>query len=183
MPISWNHEPPQEKAWGHCRLLRTPTGKELRGIITSHQLFGCRTHFSTGRTLPCLGNDCKPCADGSSWNWHGYISLYEPTHGSTCILEITDQAAQQLLRQAKAFGTLRGLMLSASRAAKRPNGRVVISIEPHSFPAEALPPPIDLISYLEHMWGIDAAATPPIIDEATIPIESGNGQRRFSLPR
>lgn len=182
MPIEWNEAPPPERSWAHCRLLRTPMGKELRGIITSQKLIGCRTHFTKGRTTPCLGSACLPCEAGHSWAWHGYISLYEPSHASICIFECTEQAAQQIIRQAAGFGTLRGLHLSARRTANRPNARVLIKLEPHSFPADALPPGVDLMKYLEHMWGEDTTNEPPILDERTLPLHASGGNGRFSLP-
>lgn len=182
MAIEWSNTPPAERSWAHCKLLRTPMGKELKGIITSEKLIGCRTHFTKGRTTPCLGSACIPCSEGHSWAWHGYISLYEPSHASICIFECTEQGAQQIIRQAAAFGTLRGLMLTAKRAANRPNSRVLCKLEPHSFPAEALPPGVDLCTYLEHMWGEDTCNEPPILDERTLPLHADGGNGRFSLP-
>jgi hypothetical protein len=100
------------------------------------------------------------CLDGHSWRWHGYLPLYNPTTGRQIILEIPALAAEDYHHQIEQYNTRAGLKLTVRRQNKRPNSRVILTLEPYPANGHVLPVPVDVRRYLEHMWGLDAEHPP-----------------------
>lgn len=160
MAIDWTPKPPTDQPWAGTRLLRCPSAAPLAGLTMDCDLLGCRTHYAGGRTQPCQGASCPMCLDGHSWRWHGYLPLYNPTTGRQIILEIPALAAEDYHHQIEQYNTRAGLKLTVRRQNKRPNSRVILTLEPYPANGHVLPVPVDVRRYLEHMWGLDAEHPP-----------------------
>jgi len=161
MPIDWTDQPPTDQPWQSVRLLRCPEAAALSGITLDYPMSGCPTHYAAGRTRPCQGKTCKYCLDGHTARWHGYLPLYNPVTGRQIVLELTLAAASDYRRQISAYPSRAGHKLTVRRASKKPNARVLLSIEPAPPNGHPLPDPINVRQYLEHMWGVDVDPTEP----------------------
>lgn len=155
MPIDWTDSPPNDQPWAGTRLLRCPMASPLAGLTMGVPMIGCRTHYAGGRTQPCAGKACKLCLDGHTWRWHGYLPLYNPDHRKQIVLELTAAAAEDYHRLISDYPSAAGIKLTVRRSAKRPNARVILTLEPASPNGHPLPAPIDVKRYLEHMWALD----------------------------
>jgi hypothetical protein len=130
----------------------------LTSTITCTELIGTNTHFYGGHTIPCEAPDCKACADGVSWRWHGYVSAYNPLTNRHFLFEMTAQAAQPLWEYFQAHGTLRGCTFEASRAQGRKNGRVFIRTKQEDLLKINLPSSPNMALALCHLWNLPASA-------------------------
>jgi len=70
------------------------------------------------------------------------------------IFELTAQATDQFARYREKHGTLRGCFFEASRANRRPNGRVTIRCRPADLAVLDLPPAPNLKAALCKIWNI-----------------------------
>lgn len=150
--------PPPDPRGNSLPLMRCAASKSIHGIITTDQLFGCRTHYFHGRTLPCDDASCPACDDGMPWRWHGYVGLYGLTTRRHVIFESTAKAIEPLTKYFNAYGTLRGCELNAQRVNLVPNGRVVIHTKPADLENVNLPDPPNLLEALSIIWNIELPA-------------------------
>jgi len=153
MPI-WSNCPPADKCGVSFTLRRTPQGRPLTCISTSEDLIGCPTHFYRGRTTPCSGEGCPACADGLPWRWHAYLSCLEISTREHFILELTAQAAENLISYRTAHKTIRGCLIELTRHKQRPNGRVILRCKPADLNKVPLPPAPDLIKCMQNIWNL-----------------------------
>lgn len=161
----WSNTPPDENDGFALRILRAPADKPLIGIITSTDSIGCCTHFVANRTIPCDAPDpCKPCQDGYSWRWHGYLACIIPETLEHILFEFTARASETFKHYQTLHTTLRGCHFKAIRPSKRFNGRVVISCKPHDQTRLRLPDPPNIQKVLCHIWNIPYQETPTTID-------------------
>jgi len=187
---NWTNEIPDDLRGGSLPLIRTPSTRPLKAIITSHNLIGTFTHFYGGHTIPCEQPDCKACLEGIPSRWHGYVACYSFHSQLHFIFEMTAAGAVPLQEYFREHDTLRACAIEAYRWNKRTNGRVVIKTEPSATPPSVLPQPPDIIKIMAMIWQLPKQNV-GILDESRIPAEieaisRGNGQsadpRLYSFP-
>lgn len=150
--------PPPDPRGNSLPLVRCHPNKPTSGIITTDQLFGCRTHFFHGRTLPCDDQSCPACNEGMPWRWHGYIGLYGLTTRRHVLFESTAKAAEPLTKYFAAYHTLRGCHLTAQRVHNTHNGRVQLQTKPADLENVNLPDPPNILEALSIIWNIELPA-------------------------
>jgi hypothetical protein len=84
--------------------------------------------------------------------------MIDQHNGQHCLFEMTAQAAEPLVAYYDAHGSIRGLVLEATRAGFRKNGRVYIRCSPTKQPAPALPPEPNLRYALCVLWHLPFTA-------------------------
>lgn len=156
--LHFQNEPPVDPRGNNLTLMRCPPNKSIQGIITCHDLVGTRTHFFHGRTVPCDDTACPACEVGISWRWHGYVSLFCERTIRTILFEFTARAAEPLTQYRKAYSSLRGCLMIASRSNSAGNSRVNIRTKPADLEKITLPPEPNLLEALSIIWNIELPA-------------------------
>jgi hypothetical protein len=133
---------------------RAPPDRPLPLVVVSRKVFGVRTHYWSGRTVPCVRKDCPACAAGRLSRWTGYIACLDPGDFSKVLFEFTPPAAEQIQRFQAEAGFLREAKILATRAKKTANGRVSIAWKGRYEHPERLPVEPDLLGVLFHIWGM-----------------------------
>lgn len=151
----WSDQSPPQQPAAQYRLIRTPPFKPIRLLILSGKPLGCKTHYFRGRTAPCEGDACEACQQGLPWRWHAYLAVLALPNREKCILEMTAQATEQLQPAIHELGTLRGSIIITERPAKRPNGRVRVTMTRDRQPEASMPQPPNIIACMQHIWGLD----------------------------
>jgi len=159
MPQFSASPPPNSKGYG-LPLLRTPANGKLIVAITCNEMIGCPTHWYTGRTVPCEQENCEACANGFPWRWHGYLSVMLQQARRHALLELTAQAAEQVVEYGTTHGSLRGTILTAQRHRNRHNGRVLLQLQPGDLDRLNLPEPPNIQAALAVIWNVPLAAEP-----------------------
>ena len=150
---TWSTELPEPRDFANIRLMRVPANGTILGVLTSHEIHGCRTHWDRYRTQPCPGeHDCPLCLAGTPWRWQGWLSLLSQISDRQIVVQVSPLAAQALNEIRQKYGHLRGLLTQFSRATKRPNGRIIVEARQLPKPIENLPPPVDIQHYMEMIW-------------------------------
>lgn len=135
-------------------LVRCPTGQALVGIVTSHDLIGCPTHFWHGRTVPHEQENCQPCKDGISWRWHSWLSAFNPRTHEAFIFESTARVTKLFTAYRDSHGGLRGCKFRAQRRSMAANARVYLELAPANLQDVQLPDPPDLLKCMCVIWNI-----------------------------
>jgi len=151
----WSTTPPLQSAEFSYRLIRAPACRPIALTLISSKPQGTYTHYTKGRTLPCDGDGCSACKEGHPYRWHAYLAARVDGTREKVILELTAQAAEQLLPALNEFKTLRAVAILLERPARRPNGRIRITIAPGRRPENDLPPEPDIQRMMLHIWGLD----------------------------
>lgn len=155
---NWTNRPPTDTTSAALRIVRVPPKAPITLTILSHEIVGTPTHFANNRTTPCDGpGECDLCARGIGWRWHGYLAVRLDATGETAILELTAQAAARFADHFDAQGTLRAARAKLARANGRPNGRILVAINPPKPDAPPLPDEPDIRRNLCHIWGLAPA--------------------------
>lgn len=149
---------PEERRGVGLPIRRTPAAGVLAAVITSPDMLGAYTHYYGGRTVPCARPDCKACADGLPYRWHGYVSAWDLRTAEHVLLEVTAAGAEPLVEYHRSHGTLRGCEIRASRPTKRHNGRVAIHTRPYDLKTARLPREPNLLAVLAHLWSLPLEA-------------------------
>lgn len=186
----WSNEPPPEAEEFAHRIIRTPAGKPLCGIITSPDLIGCPTHYFNHRTVPCEDpNPCEACTEGHSRRWHGYVSVLVTGTLEHAILELTSFACQSLKHYAKIHNSLRACNVRASRPSGRANGRVNLELKALEESRLRLPEPFNVLRVMCHIWNVPYVETdrfasygPPLDEIGRMPLK-GDGKPRPPKPK
>lgn len=167
-------------AWS---IKRADSERPLPLVSLSTEWIGIRTHFWHGRTVPCRNDFCEACQAHLVSRWHGYLLT---AHGSTdqrIVFEFPANALAILDSAFKQHGTLRGFRFVASRASKKPNGRVVLTPKDFVPNPSRLPVEVDAWPVLAHIWGLDDGAD-GILSGGTsstmLPTESAEVERAVS---
>lgn len=153
--LSFQNDPPIDKRGIALPLTRTPQGKPLQGIILSDDLIGTNTHYYRGRTSPCDQENCEACNDGFPWRWHAYVVLYSRSNQAKTLFEMTAKCCEPLLTYRKAYGTLRGCVLSAKRQNSSANSRVILTTTRADLQQIQLPKCPDILKALSIIWNIE----------------------------
>jgi len=154
MDPAWQDEPPPQTEFAGIRLIRTPPGRELVGVITSDHITGCPTHYVHRRTTPCTGTSCTHCLDGLQPRWHGYLSIRSMYSETQYVLELTALAAAPIQEYLRRHGTLRGARLHAKRVGDKPNSPVQTTVSPNDTDLRTLAPEVHMRRYLATLWSL-----------------------------
>jgi len=172
---NWTNRPTEQHRHPHIQLLRTPPAKILVGIVLSHDLIGCETHFYRNRTTPCAAPNCPACDSQYPTRWHAWLAAWNQKHNAIYIFEMTAAVSEPFVDYHNHYGTLHGAMFKAWRPSRTPNGRVNVEISPADLAGITLPPAPDLPSQLSHIWSI------PNHDIQQSRLPGGNGELRTVL--
>jgi len=151
----WLEKTPTDKdSHFNWTIRRASHEKPTNLIVLSRELFGIRTHFWSGRTVPCLRTGCDACKAGRLSRWTGYLACIEPSTWSQVLFEYTPPAAEQLLKMIQEQGYLRGSKITAGRCKKTANGRVTVAPRGLYEDRDKLPEAPELLPILFHIWGM-----------------------------
>lgn len=135
---------------------RAGTDSVMKLVVLSSDIFGIRTHFFRGRTGPCLLSDCEACEHKQLSRWKGYLLAVDASDQQQCIFEFTPPAALKLDEAKKKYGTLRGLQVYVSRASKKPNAKVNVTVRGISVLGPQECPDYWVWPVLAHIWGLNS---------------------------
>lgn len=152
---SWSNKPPPDDNVPPLRIIRTPPSRPFRSYILSAEVTGALTHFANNRTIKCPQNECSICDAGRLPRWYGYYAIYNPTSGARALFEIPRGAYITFDDYIVKYKTLRGAQFSASRQPDRPNGQVVVDLNPPDHEPVDFPPDPDVFRTLCQIWGLD----------------------------
>lgn len=173
---TWSPVPPPSDPDSAFSLLRTPADRPLAGIVTSHNMIGCETHYWGGRTVPCEAvrdpatgsldsSPCPACRELQGKRWHGYLAAYNAVNRTPFIFEFTQRAAVAFQQYFEAHGTLRGCAFQASRPKPGPNTRVEIITKPADLNKWPIPQPPNLIRAMSVIWRLPTSALHSLPDD------------------
>jgi hypothetical protein len=152
------------------QIVRTPPKGKGGGVVITHDLIGCKTHYWKRRTLPCNPQSCEACDEGHPCRWHGYLALWNQRTKRIHVLEITSNAVPQIDDYFKRYGTLRGAEIIVERVPQKPNGKVFATLTQSGIPGDLLPPHPDLETFLTKLWDVSyaqSAANPRYANKPT----------------
>lgn len=151
---TWTKSPPDDPRGQGLPLIRTPALRSLKAIVTSESLIGTDTHYWGGHTVPCERPECDACAAGIRYDWHGYVSAYNPLDQLHFIFEVTANAAKVFQDYQLVNKTLRCCQFEAYRWRHTKNGRVMIKAERSAMADHALPKAPDVRKVMAVIWRI-----------------------------
>ncbi len=137
------------------RIVRTPQIGELTGMIISHEIYGCETHYHRGRTRPHTEPICEACDEGLGKRWQGFLAILLTKTRDLALFEFTAAAAAPLVEYYEHNRGLEGAVIRAYRTTAKANARVVIRIERGDTDLFHCPPPPDVATLLARIWGVD----------------------------
>lgn len=153
--------PPEGITEAQWVIRRVGADKSSKGIILSHNLVGCYTHFWRGCTIPCPSKGaCEPCGNGSPRRWHSWFAAYQPTSGFRAIMEITPRVIEAFDAAFRKNRTLRGLAFDLHRSPAKPNGKLYAVLSESNVPKDSLPKAPDVAKHLMRMWGFAVDMSP-----------------------
>lgn len=147
-------------------IVRAKPDKPTWLVSISHDIFGVRTHFYKGRTMPCTFTGCPACERKMTSRWSGYILAMAVKDGSQVVFEFPPPAAIQLDRAFKEYQSLRGLKLNVTRTENRSNAKVTIEVRGVSDQAHKLPPDEEVWPIIAHIWGLTEHAPAKFVEFA-----------------
>lgn len=153
MPI-WTTTPGSEEAKTNYRILRTPSGRAITGVILDEDLVGTHLHYWKGRSTPCEKGNCEACEAGHPPRWKGYVHLYDQRVKSIVIFEFTERAVHEFKAFKARYGSLRGAVLTAKRLNSKPNGPLHIEFAEGRLDGALLPDPGPLTECLCRIWEV-----------------------------
>ena len=155
-PISWGACPPAPNERRFVRICCPRTKAGVHALLIAPRVTGVWTHYCDNRTVPCAGLHCGICRDGHKPRWKGYIPCLEFPGRAVKLLEMTENAYQQLEALAKDRPTYRGLGVKVFRRHDRACAAMDVELVDHKYQHE-LPPPFDPVPILLRLWGIRVA--------------------------
>lgn len=136
---------------------RVGIDRPSRMVILSNDIFGIRTHYFRGRTGPCLREGCDACNHKQLSRWKGYLLAKDRDSKQQIVFEFTPPGAAVLDHARLEAGTLRGLILVASRAAKKPNAKVILTMAGVAVVGPNECPDYSIWPILARIWGLAGA--------------------------
>jgi hypothetical protein len=148
----WDAEPTLVTPGTRTQLLRCGVGPLPPMIAITDDLQGRNMHFWKGRSFPHLKTKCPACDSQNIAVWKGYLGVWIPTSRLTAILEFTAPCLDAIKAYRAAHGTLRTATISLTRAGKRPNGALSMTVTTSQWGSDQLPEPPDLKAQLLKIW-------------------------------
>lgn len=155
--IDWNDQPDRNPSLPSYSILRTPPKGKMSGIIISDAVCGTRLHYWKGRSVPCNAADCDACENGQAPRWKGYLLLKSTQTDKIVIFEFTERGWDPLDEARRKWGTLRGLVLTATRTGGKTNSPLLLMLSDHREDPTGLPAEKDLKTILGRIWEQRAA--------------------------
>lgn len=152
--VKWGTpEPFAEGKQSPWKILPVKPGTPVRGLILSEQIIGCKTHWTFGRTKPCVGieNGCEGCGQGAAVRWKGYLAVYLPASRTGWLLEVSQHAFDNNLELCCVTG-LRGRDFSAYRKGPHKNSPLMIDLVPSLTHRDHVPPEPNVQDILARIW-------------------------------
>ena len=152
---NWSTHPPKDDSVPALRVYRTPPHRPFRSFILSDDVLGAMLHYHNGRSTKCPGPNCPLCKAGMRPRWYGYFAIYNPKSAARALFEIPKGAYIAFDDYLTKYPTLRGTAFEAFRKPDRPNGQVVIHLDPPRPDAQVFPDQPDVFRTLCQMWGLN----------------------------
>jgi len=153
-PLNRENTPPP--AGPRQEIWRVTPELGFKGFILSPNFWGTFVHWDYGRkrTSECLEDPekCPGCISKMEQKWKGYLAVYCSLRQKTGFLELTANAANQLLEQVGKGKSLRGVYMNAKRAGKTSNARLLIEVNPYNTAPADLPSNMDPELTLRKLW-------------------------------
>ena len=153
MVVQWDDGSPAEQRDG-IRIRRVPASGDLVVWILG-PIVGVYTHYSDGRSHPCLGDACTLCPSVRRRMGYlpGRVCDHDPAKNSwrktNIVLELTE-GARVAIEQLEPYV---GLVVSLHRAKRgQANSPVVVSV--HAEQTDKQPESFDVRAILERVWGL-----------------------------
>jgi hypothetical protein len=143
-------EPLKESTW---KIIRCGATERLTGIVLSHDLTGCFTHFWKHRTVPCMAPDpCVPCQAADPRRWHSWFAALVGRHNDQAIVEITLRATGYFDDAFRSHRTLRGQGFTLCRVPSRANGKLLARLGDGAITSDLLQKAPNVERLLLQMW-------------------------------
>lgn len=133
------------------KFIKLKRGERRAIIILSESFWGGFFHFVEGRSLPCLAQGCKFCAQGSRARWRYIVEIMTVTGKERMLLELGKRHGKVLEKMIEEFGTLRGVMCTVERIGDGDNAAVAITRYAH-MGENGIPYESDWVLRLCKMW-------------------------------
>ena len=153
--FGFSSAPPEVDERHEFEIVRLGPGKKIRGIVLSEHLICRETHYVQKRTVPHHETGCPYCLANEQKRWYGWVALFSPTSGNTCILEFPAKPLATFVKWQKERGSLRGVELAARRRGREINGPVFVDLSHGTMAVDCLPAGPDVQLCLLRMWGFD----------------------------
>lgn len=154
MSINWAHEPPPERRIPHLPLIRLKAAAKLRLALTCTRPLACFCHFFTGRTLPCLSDNCPGCKAERRTIRECYVSGVNGATRQHIMTVMPPGAERQFTDAVPNPDNVRGVVIELQRHGARANGRVTCTVDELQLPTEKLPREPNLTEHLYQVWGL-----------------------------
>jgi hypothetical protein len=149
--------PTSEDMVSDWTIFRAKPGRDTKMVIWSDDLFGCRTHWWTGRTIPCKRSGCEACTAGKVSRFNGWVFAKLVATEEKVIFEFTPPAALFLDSVFEEFGSLRGAQIIATRKGDRANAMVHVRCVGREKNWKNIPNPPDIVPVMCRIWGVSSA--------------------------
>ena len=154
MSIRWANDPPNPSRLPYIDLRRLGAAEHVTGAITCHKPLSVWCHYLSGRTLPCVDEDCPGCVIERRRFRECYLTVWTVKPAKHRMIVLTPTAEDSLLQKSPQPGHFRGYVIEASRVGNKPNGRICIEYTGQFVAANTLPPAPDLETHLYQLWGL-----------------------------
>ncbi len=138
------------------KIIRVKSIESHMFAILSKQIWGVWTHWNGRASEPCTG-DSKTTCEGHKrefpLRWKGYLCCLGPNNSEQCFLELTPQAATDLLAQLPTGVVLRAYRLDMRRTSNTRGARYKVTVWPPLIAPEYLPGDSDPERELSRLWG------------------------------
>lgn len=143
-------------------LERVPTDATWRVIATATRFGCCHTHWTDGRTFPCLLPDapCASCEKGLEKRFAAYLGCFNLSRRMDTVLSIPEGSyldAEKLAGPGTLDGLLRGTLWQFKRGGSRREKLSVEFLGREEDPA-SIPPPLNVPTILYRCWGLSQPA-------------------------
>lgn len=181
MAISWHNAPPDGKQLTTLPIVRPKPGtRPIEGVILSTTITGVLLHW-LGRSVPhiaadpnckdcdalatppvhCPAHACDGCERGRPYRWEGYLHLWHPEEGRSCIVAVTPGVQPAFETYADRYTTIRGARAKFTRNGFKPQSPINVILKESGIPAGTLPREVDLRPILENVWGVGRTPEQP----------------------
>lgn len=164
-PIRWAAVPPPKRSRVYAELVSPVSRAGFCGICLAPEIVGVFTHYQDGRTRPCAGSECWCHREGRQPRWKGYMPILLFPGEKTCLFEITENAASQMLPWFDPKEGLRGVHFHAKRRTNKSRSPVDVERKPYTY-AKFLPVPFDPVPVLLNLWGVRVQFTDGVPGQA-----------------
>lgn len=149
-------------------LERVPENATWRVIATATRFGTCHTHWTDGRTFPCLLPDapCRPCELALEKRFAAYLGCFNLSRRQDMVISIPEGAyldCKQLAGEQVLDGKLRGTLWQFRRGGTR-REKLSVELLGREEDEASIPAKLNVPVILYRCWGLPPpAATAPIV--------------------